>query len=91
MSARSRSRARWRETLRAWLKNKPSGHIFHSRDVYDWAGSGAVPLQSEDLKPYAKGHARPHWRYMLSCVLHDLYRAGELQHPGIAVQVWRVP
>ena len=91
MSAGVRDRARWRETVRAWLKNKPSGFTFRSRDIYCWAESGAVPLNQDDLKPYSKSSKRPFWRYVLSCALQDLYRAGELAHPGIAGQIWRVP
>lgn len=87
----ARDRNRWREILRAWLKGRPSGHLFHSRDVYRWAESGAVPLLPDDLRPYCRGSSRPLWRHTLSCALKDLHRAGDLQHPGIAAQVWRVP
>jgi hypothetical protein len=85
-----RDRASWRTILRAWLKTKARGHLFHSRDVFRWAGSGAIPLLPGDTQPICS-NGRLRWRHTLSGALTDLYRAGELQHPGIAKQVWRVP
>lgn len=85
-----RDRASWRTILRAWLRNKASGHLFHSRDVFRWAASGAIPLLPGDMEPISRD-GRPRWRHTLSGAMTDLHRAGELQHPGIARQVWRVP
>lgn len=91
MSSRIQDRARWRKIIQSWLKTKPSGYIFRSREIYSWIESGAVQFKPQDLKPYVNGSTRPLWRYILSCALGEMYRAGELRHPGIASQVWMVP
>lgn len=79
----------WREILRGWLRTMPSGTIFKSRHVFDWAAR-SVEFTAADLKPIG-ANRRAAWRRELSSALSDLHRSGELIHPGHSPHAWLIP
>lgn len=82
-------RTTWRQILRDWIRAQPSGTVIKSRALFAWAAQ-QVTLTRSDLRKLGP-YQRQAWRVALSSALTDLHRSGELQHPGIARQVWRVP
>jgi hypothetical protein len=73
-----------------WIKQKPSGTIFRSKDVFSWAASGAIELSPADKKPI-NASGREVWRSQLSKALKRLADRRELIHPGISHHAWKVP
>lgn len=84
-----RSRADWREIIRAWMRDKPSGYAFKSPEVYRWVQAN-VPLAASDHQKQQRSD-REMWRVHLSNALSDLHHAGELVHPGCSHLAWMVP
>lgn len=73
-----------------WIKQKPSGTVFRSKDVFSWVAGGAVELSPADCKPISAS-GRAVWRHTLSRALKRLADQRELSHPGISSHAWRVP
>lgn len=80
----------WCIELRAWIRTMPSGSVFRSRDVFRWVEAGGVLLTPADMKPIGKTD-RPIWRHRLSRALSVMNYRGELVHPGMSSQAWRIP
>lgn len=88
--AESRNVAEWQRVARQWLKSKPSGFVFKSREIYAWVADGGVELLPGDLQPLS-GSDRPLWRHRLSLALYKLRCNRELLHPGISRHILMVP
>ena len=82
-------RAAWRRILRDWIRRQPSGTVIKSRALFTWAAQ-QVTLTRADLRKLGP-YQRQAWRVALSSALSDLYRSGELIHPGINSHAWMVP
>lgn len=79
---------RWREIVRQFISTLPSGHVFRSRELFDWAQSNVI-LDLPDLMP----PNRPAWRSQLSRALRTLADNGEVIYANEMprCQVWVVP
>lgn len=83
--------ATWSSIVRQhWVKQKPSGTVFRSKDVFSWVANGGVELSTADLRPI-DASGRQLWRHRLSRALKRLADQRELLHPGISRHAWMVP
>lgn len=78
----------YRQIVRQFLSTLPSGHVFRSREVFDWVQANAI-IEIPDLMP----PNRPAWRSSLSKALHFLAGEGAIIHANQMphCQVWVVP
>lgn len=79
---------RWRAIVRDFISTLPSGTVFRSRTLFDWA-AGKIILDLDDLMP----PNRPRWRSNLSRALQALATEGVIVHANEMphCQAWIVP
>lgn len=79
---------RWRDIARQYVSTLPSGTVFRSRELLDWAEANVI-LDLPDLMP----PNRPAWRSRLSRALQALADQGVVIHANEMprCQVWVVP
>ena len=73
-----------------WIKKKPSGTVFRSKQIFSWVAEGGIELSAADIKP-VNASGRQTWRDRLSKALKRLANNGELVHPGLSSHAWKIP